>query len=43
MTRLLFGEPAKDRPAGIRVDGSLDRVLRKVLPLPLANPGINYV
>ena len=43
MTRLLFGEPLHDRPAGVRATGSLNRVLRAALPLPLANPGINYV
>lgn len=43
MTQLLFGEANRDRPAGIRAGGALDRVLRAALPLPLANPGINYV
>lgn len=43
MARLLFGEPARDRPPGVRADGVLGRVLRASLPVPLANPGISYV
>ncbi|MEK7477317.1 MAG: GNAT family N-acetyltransferase [Candidatus Coatesbacteria bacterium] len=43
MTRLIFGEPTRDRPPGVRADGALGRVLRAGFPIPLANPGISYV
>ncbi len=43
MVKLLFGEAHRDRPAGIRAEGLLDRVLRTALPVPMASPGISYV
>lgn len=43
MLKLLFGEPHRDRPAGLRAEGLLGRVLRTALPLPMASPGISYV
>jgi GNAT superfamily N-acetyltransferase len=43
MVRLLFGEPQRDRPPGIRTEGAFGRVIRRAVPLPLVNPGINYV
>lgn len=43
MVRLIFGEPLRDRPAGVHADGTLGGLLRKALPVPLANPGINYM
>jgi predicted N-acetyltransferase YhbS len=43
MARLLFGEPHRDRPPGLRVEGLLGRAIRSAFPLPLANPGISYV
>jgi predicted N-acetyltransferase YhbS len=43
MARLLFGEPLRDRPPGVRAKGALGRLLRAALPVPLANPGISYV
>lgn len=43
MTRLVFGEPQRDHPAGIRASGELGRVIRRAFPVPLVNPGINYM
>ncbi len=43
MAHLIFGEPHRDRPAGLHPTGSLGTILRKAFPLPLANPGISYV
>jgi len=43
MAQLLFGEPHRDRPAGVRADGALGTILKTALPLPLPNPGISYV
>ncbi len=43
MVRLLFGEPHRDRPPGLHAGGTLGRVVRAAFPVPLANPGINYV
>lgn len=43
MAQLLFGEPHRDRPTGVRANGALGTILRTALPLPLPNPGISYV
>jgi hypothetical protein len=43
MARLVFGEPQRDRPPGIRAAVTLGRVIRQAFPVPLVNPGINYM